>query len=157
MKRSVLVLAAAIAIVVGAALPAVAARAVGGWGTVFGNSVSCALSRASINSDNERAGGQVHNFNGCNSGNGSRTVPTGYLGIRQVPLRYSTGRVCGTMPPWTYNASTGSDLKGSTAVHYWSDCPEGAAYQGLAHARRWKQNYSEYETRTANWSPAINF
>jgi len=157
MKRGVLIVLSVAVLLVGSAMPAFAARAVGGWGKVFGHSTSCALSRASINSDNERAGGQVHHFEGCTSSAVSRAVPTGYPGVRQVPIRASDNAVCGVMPPWIYHSATTSDLKSSTLVHYWSECPEGAAYQGLTHARRWSEGNAYYVTRTSNFSPAVNF
>lgn len=137
--------------------PAFADRAVSGWKKVYGHSTSCAMTRASINSDNERAGGQIHNFEGCNSGNGSRTVPTGYLAVREYAVRTSTGLVCSDVPPYRYNSTTTSDLVSSTPVVYHSTCPSGAAYHGVSNARRWRESFSDYSDTAYAGSPSVNF
>lgn len=160
MTRRVLLLSMIAAFFVGAlGVPAYAARTVSPWKKVFGHSTSCTLIRSSINSDNDKSGGQIHNFYGCSSSASSRAVPPGYFKVRTFPVNASNRQVCHSpVPPWTYNSSTTSDLLVSTSLEVSTSCPAHAAYFGSADGYRYTDAGS-YEPTYAvvAQSAAINF
>jgi|GEM_PF-5236404 len=161
MKTRSMALVVLVGFMLGLTAPAAfATRAVTGWKTVFGHSTSCTLLRASINSENLKAGAQIHNYVGCNAANASRTVPPGYLGAKASYFRTSTMQVCGFAKPWAYNSTTTDELIVTSNVLYVSSsCPAHAAYQGIGAGKRWSEGAEAYrpDPYVTITTAAVNF
>lgn len=133
-KRSIVVAMAALAFSVGLFIsPAFAAGShPGPFATVFGNSTSCALGRASTNDATERGGALTNNYWGCNSSNGARNVPANYLGARAFVAHATNGAVCGESATY-WNTSTTWTRDASTSREYYNAyCFAPGYYFGLA-------------------------
>lgn len=113
--------------------------------------------KASINSDNEKAGGRTSNFQGCDSGNPTKSMPTGYLGVRATIIRETTGGFCSSgSGPYYYTQATGYTVTATIDKVTASYCPSTAAYYGYSPGRRYVASESDYRTVWQR-SAAINF
>lgn len=160
MKKRFLTPCLIAAFVIGLSMPpAFAARKVSSWKKVAGHSTSCALVRASINSDNRRSGGEAANFYGCSASNSTRAVPPGYLGVYAMVLS-SANNACSELSPVpVYNTVTTSSVTATMPLRTpsTSQCPEVSYYHGAAVGRRYLESSGDYEIARSYDSGAVAF
>lgn len=153
MKIRTLALLAVVAFVLGALMPAAyAARKETTYKKVAGGSSSCTMVKASVNNENEKAGGRTQNFAGCSSSNPTKTLGTNRLKVEPYIID-QFGETCSYYNPFL-NGGNETYVLGTAAIQK-ASCQSNLSnisYSGYAiGGRKTDSGTWEYESIQSGW------
>ena len=152
MKSKTLAIMAAIAFLLGVAVPAAqAASHATPYTYVYGPDSACALGAGSINDTTSKGGSRTVNRVGCAEANPANPMPPGYLNAQAYvvsltsPVTYCSGF------PSIDSSVTTSAVEITASINYSSSCKTNSKYETTATNGRKSDGTWHYNTRRISW------